>query len=90
MISQTVDLFAEIKVGQNFPNALQFLSWRGYPCSGLPKTFQANNLVALEMPHSRIEQLWEDGERKVKWLIGFYFITFTAIHLLVSSYILQY
>ncbi|KAI3518124.1 hypothetical protein L1887_06526 [Cichorium endivia] len=65
MVSQTIDLFAEVKVGQNFPNTLRFLGWRGYPCSCLPKTFQANNLVALEMPHSRIEQLWEDGERKV-------------------------
>lgn len=70
MISQTVDLFAEIKVGQNFPNALQFLSWRGYPCSGLPKTFQANNLVALEMSYSRIKQLWGDGEAKVERLFG--------------------
>ncbi|CAI9282564.1 unnamed protein product [Lactuca saligna] len=31
----------------------------------LPKTFQANNLVALEMPYSKIVQLWEGGERKV-------------------------
>ncbi|CAI9270445.1 unnamed protein product [Lactuca saligna] len=53
------------EVGQNFPNALRFLSWHCYPHYCLPKTFQPNNLVALEMPNSRIKQLWHEGERKV-------------------------
>lgn len=59
----------EIKVDQanpNFPNALRFLSWVGYPHWSLPRTFRANNLVALEMPYSRIAQLWDGGERKVE------------------------
>lgn len=62
VVYETDNLF---DVGQNFPNALRFLSWRGYPHWCLPKTFHANYLVALEMPHSRIKQLWEEGERKV-------------------------
>ncbi|CAH1435356.1 unnamed protein product [Lactuca virosa] len=53
------------EVGQNFPNALRFLSWHCYPHYCLPKTFQPNNLVALEMPNSRIKQLWHEGEGKV-------------------------
>ncbi|KAL7615383.1 hypothetical protein Lser_V15G04931 [Lactuca serriola] len=53
------------EIGQNFPNVLRFLSWHCYPHYCLPKTFQPNHLVALEMPNSRIKQLWHEGERKV-------------------------
>ncbi|KAI3723750.1 hypothetical protein L2E82_35507 [Cichorium intybus] len=63
--SDTRDWPAKIGVGQNFPNALRFLSWRRYPYCSLPKTFQANNLVALQISSSIIKQLWEDGETKV-------------------------
>ncbi|CAI9270688.1 unnamed protein product [Lactuca saligna] len=42
-----------------------WLSWHGYRHWCLLKTFQENNLVALEMHHNRIEQLWESRERKV-------------------------
>ncbi|KAL7604981.1 disease resistance protein Roq1 isoform X2 [Lactuca sativa] len=52
-------------VSQDFPNALQYLQVRNYPFRSLPKTFQATNLVALEMTYSKIVQLWEGGERKV-------------------------
>ncbi|CAH1429688.1 unnamed protein product [Lactuca virosa] len=50
---------------QYFPNSLQLLNWNGYPGRFLPQTFQANNLVALQLPDSRIVQLWEGRERKV-------------------------
>ncbi|KAJ9552401.1 hypothetical protein OSB04_016446 [Centaurea solstitialis] len=50
---------------QYFPNSLQFLKCDRYPFRSLPKTFQASNLVGLEMWFSRMEQLWEGGERKV-------------------------
>ncbi|KAJ0444196.1 putative TIR domain, P-loop containing nucleoside triphosphate hydrolase [Helianthus annuus] len=56
------------KVGRYFPNSLQYLHWEGYPHRCLPKTFEANNLVALEMDGSKIKQLWEGGN--VIWLIG--------------------
>ncbi|KAI3827249.1 hypothetical protein L1987_01321 [Smallanthus sonchifolius] len=49
----------------NLPNTLRYLYWRSYPLSCLPETFQANDLVSLEMPHSNISQLWEGRERKV-------------------------
>ncbi|KAJ0844068.1 putative TIR domain, P-loop containing nucleoside triphosphate hydrolase [Helianthus annuus] len=55
---------------QYFPISLQCLFWRGYPHWHLPKTFEANNLVALEMPDSKIEQLWGEGKvmKKLKFL----------------------
>ncbi|KAL7603599.1 hypothetical protein Lser_V15G19733 [Lactuca serriola] len=52
-------------IGPDFPNSLRYLHWTDYPFRSLPTTFQANNLVALEMDGSRIVQLWEGGERKV-------------------------
>ncbi|GKE97059.1 disease resistance TIR-NBS-LRR class family protein, partial [Tanacetum coccineum] len=51
---------------QYFPNSLKYLKCQWYPFLYLPKTFQANNLVGLEMERSiRMVQLWEEGEKKV-------------------------
>ncbi|CAH1421486.1 unnamed protein product [Lactuca virosa] len=52
-------------VSPDFPDALRYLRLNYYPYKSLPKTFQANNLVAIEMDDSKIEQLWEGGEKKV-------------------------
>ncbi|XP_023739993.1 disease resistance protein RPV1 [Lactuca sativa] len=49
----------------SFPDALGYLKWDSYPFRSLPETFQANNLVTLELPTSEIVQLWEGGEKKV-------------------------
>ncbi|CAI9284457.1 unnamed protein product [Lactuca saligna] len=49
---------------KNFPNALRYLCWNDYPYRSLPKKFQADSLVALEMVKSQIVQLWGGGERK--------------------------
>ncbi|XP_076954534.1 disease resistance protein Roq1-like [Bidens hawaiensis] len=46
----------------HFPNSLQYLCWNKYPCLCLPKTFEANNLVSLEMPFSKIKELWKGGK----------------------------
>nr|GEU84724.1 Toll/interleukin-1 receptor (TIR) domain-containing protein [Tanacetum cinerariifolium] len=48
----------------NLPNALRFLKWDHYPFSSLPKTFQAKNLVGLQMRSGYLVQLWKDGEEK--------------------------
>ena len=54
----------------NLPDALRYLRLNYFPYRSLPKSFQANNLVALVMDDSKIKQLWERGERKVElWLI---------------------
>ncbi|KAJ0837140.1 putative TIR domain, P-loop containing nucleoside triphosphate hydrolase [Helianthus annuus] len=55
------------KTHMYFPNSLQYLYWSIYPHWCLPKTFEANNLVALEMSCSKIKQLWE-GEKVMKKL----------------------
>ncbi|PWA97619.1 disease resistance protein (TIR-NBS-LRR class) family [Artemisia annua] len=49
---------------QYFPNSLKYLRCWYYPLLYLPKTFQANNLVGLDMEFSRMVQLWEEGEKK--------------------------
>ncbi|KAK8633091.1 hypothetical protein V6N13_013945 [Hibiscus sabdariffa] len=41
------------------PNELRLLDWMGYPLRILPPSFQPDNLVALLLPYSRIEQLWK-------------------------------
>ncbi|KAL8198052.1 hypothetical protein R6Q57_024622 [Mikania cordata] len=59
---------------QCFPNSLQYLYWNVYPCRCLPKTFEADNLVTLDMTNSEIEQLWNEGRvmKKLKFLfLGF-------------------
>ncbi|KAD6454844.1 hypothetical protein E3N88_09550 [Mikania micrantha] len=50
---------------QYLPDTLRSLCWYYYPFSCLPKSFQANNLINLEMRYSNISQLREGGERKV-------------------------
>ncbi|KAK8589093.1 hypothetical protein V6N13_087968 [Hibiscus sabdariffa] len=40
-------------------NKLRLLDWRGYPLRSLPSGFQPDDLVALLLPCSHIEQLWK-------------------------------
>ncbi|KAG8479608.1 hypothetical protein CXB51_029452 [Gossypium anomalum] len=40
-------------------NELRLLDWKGCPLRYLPSSFQPNNLVALLLPYSHIEQLWK-------------------------------
>ncbi|GJV89419.1 disease resistance TIR-NBS-LRR class family protein [Tanacetum coccineum] len=50
----------------SLPNSLKYLQCSDYPFLYLPKTFQANNLVGLDMHSSkRMVQLWKKGEKKV-------------------------
>ncbi|KAB5556248.1 hypothetical protein DKX38_007157 [Salix brachista] len=41
-------------------NELRILSWCHYPLKSLPSNFFPEKLVVLEMPHSQLEQLWND------------------------------
>ncbi|TYG47773.1 hypothetical protein ES288_D11G368000v1 [Gossypium darwinii] len=45
-------------------NELRLLDWTGYPLRYLPSSFQPDNLVALLLPYSHIEQLWK-GNRVI-------------------------
>ncbi|KAJ9551691.1 hypothetical protein OSB04_015736 [Centaurea solstitialis] len=67
------------KVSQYFPNSLQYLAWPNYPFCSLPKTFQASNLVALEMYDSQIVQLWEGRERKVLDKLRFLHLSYSKL-----------
>ncbi|XVE50270.1 hypothetical protein DITRI_Ditri01bG0148700 [Diplodiscus trichospermus] len=40
-------------------NQLRLFEWHGYPFKSLPSSYQPDNLVALLLPYSRIEQLWK-------------------------------
>ncbi|KAL1075426.1 hypothetical protein V6Z11_D11G362500 [Gossypium hirsutum] len=40
-------------------NELRLLDWKGYPLRSLPSSFQPDNLVALLLPYSHIQQLWK-------------------------------
>ncbi|KAL8268473.1 hypothetical protein R6Q59_002271 [Mikania micrantha] len=57
-----------------FPNSLQYLRYLYYPHWCLPTTFEANNLVTIDMSLSKIKQLWNEGRvmKKLKFLsLGF-------------------
>ncbi|XVF70228.1 hypothetical protein PTKIN_Ptkin11bG0143700 [Pterospermum kingtungense] len=43
-------------------NELRLFDWHGYPLKFLPPCFQPDNLVALLLRHSHIEQLWKDNK----------------------------
>ncbi|XP_052483404.1 TMV resistance protein N-like [Gossypium raimondii] len=40
-------------------NELRLLDWTGYPLRYLPSSFQPDNLVALLLPYSHVQQLWK-------------------------------
>ncbi|KAL5565377.1 hypothetical protein UlMin_028541 [Ulmus minor] len=46
------------------PNGLRYLHWERYPGKSLPSNFKPQYLVELEMPNSKLEQLW-DGVQKL-------------------------
>ncbi|KAD6454814.1 hypothetical protein E3N88_09520 [Mikania micrantha] len=64
---------------QYLPDTLRSLHWFAYPFCCLPKTFQANNLVNIEMTRSYISQLWEGGETKVLEKIRFVDLSFSKL-----------
>ncbi|PWA79891.1 toll/interleukin-1 receptor (TIR) domain-containing protein [Artemisia annua] len=55
----------KLDTSQYFPNSLKYVKFENYSFLYLPKTFQANNLVGLEMQWSRMVQLWEEGDKRV-------------------------
>ncbi|KAE8675481.1 hypothetical protein F3Y22_tig00111671pilonHSYRG00309 [Hibiscus syriacus] len=51
-------------------NELRLLDWKGCPLRSLPSGFQPDNLVALLLQYSHIEQLWKGTRLKVLNLTG--------------------
>ncbi|KAD6455020.1 hypothetical protein E3N88_09726 [Mikania micrantha] len=64
---------------QYLPDTLRCLIWAAYPFFCLPKTFQANDLIYLNMPGSCISQLWEGGERKVLKKLKFINLSYSKL-----------
>nr|GEY14168.1 hypothetical protein [Tanacetum cinerariifolium] len=73
------------EVSLHLPNALRFLRWRGYPFASLPETFQAKNLVGLEMKYDNMVQLWKDGEEKALLKLRFLKFIFSELRTLDLS-----
>ncbi|PWA86312.1 disease resistance protein (TIR-NBS-LRR class) [Artemisia annua] len=67
------------QVSQRFPNALKYLSWRDYPFSSLHETFEANNLVGLDMSFSIIENIRKGRTRKVLEKLRFLDLSYTPL-----------
>lgn len=63
------------------PNELRWLTWNYFNQDSLPKTFNANKLVGLEMPHSNIVQLWTSWDVKVQILC--YTLFWIIIHIIL-------
>ncbi|XP_050274400.1 disease resistance protein RUN1-like [Quercus robur] len=51
LIVSNVDICRGLKY---LPNELRVLDWSGYPLSSLPSNFDPKNLIALNMPESRV------------------------------------
>ncbi|KAM7474448.1 hypothetical protein LguiB_021691 [Lonicera macranthoides] len=45
---------------ESFPKSLALLSWHGFPLKNIPDEFILENLVALELCYSRLEQVWKE------------------------------
>ncbi|PWA88785.1 disease resistance protein (TIR-NBS-LRR class) [Artemisia annua] len=67
------------KVSQLFPSSLKYLCWRAYPFSSLHETFQADNLVGLDMSFSSILQLWLVGKGKALTKLRFLDLSHTRL-----------
>ncbi|EXC10454.1 Putative disease resistance protein [Morus notabilis] len=46
---------------ESLPNSLVYFHWHSYPWNSLPSTFAPNGLVELNMPYSKLGNLWPTG-----------------------------
>ena len=54
------DIKVELPTDFEFPSyELRYLHWHGYPLESLPSSFDAEDLVELDMSYSSLKQLWE-------------------------------
>ncbi|CAN8238010.1 unnamed protein product [Cochlearia groenlandica] len=60
-----------LRKGLDFlPNDLTYLHWHGYPLQSIPLDFDPVNLVDLKLPHSELEEIWDDDKDAgmLKWV----------------------
>ena len=41
------------------PEEMRYLHWHQYPLKTLPFDFEPENLIELNLPYSKVEQIWE-------------------------------
>ncbi|KAH9783028.1 Disease resistance-like protein DSC1 [Citrus sinensis] len=51
---------------QYLPDELRYFHWYGYPLKALPFDFSPENLIELNLPHSKVEQIWEGKKEAFK------------------------
>lgn len=56
------------------PNELTYLHWHGYPLPSIPLEFDPKNLVDLKLPHSELEEIWDDDKVYFFKCMLFFFI----------------
>ncbi|VVB07697.1 unnamed protein product [Arabis nemorensis] len=60
-----------LRKGLDFlPDELTYLHWYGYPLQSVPWDFDPKNLVDLKLPHSKLEEIWDDDKDAgmLKWV----------------------
>ncbi|ESR55398.1 hypothetical protein CICLE_v10018611mg [Citrus x clementina] len=48
------------------PEELRYLHWHEYPLKTLPSNFEPENLIELNLPYSKVEQIWEGEKEALK------------------------
>ncbi|GJZ65983.1 putative P-loop containing nucleoside triphosphate hydrolase, partial [Tanacetum coccineum] len=61
------------------PNELRWLTWNYFSLDYLPDSFHANKLVGLELPRSKIIQLWDKTEVKVLHNLKFLDLSYSKL-----------
>ncbi|XP_076897501.1 TMV resistance protein N-like [Bidens hawaiensis] len=61
------------------PNELRWLTWNHFNLESLPESFHGNKLVGLEMPRSKIKQLWDMRELKVLHNLKFLDLSYSKL-----------
>ncbi|KAK9200606.1 hypothetical protein WN944_015804 [Citrus x changshan-huyou] len=48
------------------PEELRYLHWHEYPLKTLPSNFEPENLIELNLPYGKVEQIWEGEKEALK------------------------
>ncbi|GAY31828.1 hypothetical protein CUMW_272380 [Citrus unshiu] len=48
------------------PEGLRYLHWHEYPLKTLPSDFDLENIIELNLPYSKVEQIWEGKKEAFK------------------------
>ena len=58
----------EMKGGfKDFPKELRWLSWHQFPLNSIPSDFPLQSLVALDLSHSKLENVWKGDKVRFKF-----------------------